>query len=353
MDVAGVVDFGDFDFDGIVKLRFDSEILPEFQDIMPHWKSRVETPDLTVQKGSVSLRGFRIASEMFVSPGSYQMLDPNGGLCEIDDERIVYGAPFNTDFLRSNVIKPVINRLIVPKGHFLLRASALAVGDNIILFPSRHQVGKTSILLEFMRRGAAFMSNGDIFINRDGKCTLFSKWINLREHHLRIFPDMTERLYSTKKDRRAGERIMSFYRLGASMEGKNFVSRFAKSNLMSRFYFDHSIPFDRLFPHSIVRETGVVTHVFLLERDQHETRVIESRPEKVAELAASMQWVETQGCHNMLAGLAGLKSATMDEIVRVLAESFDKASCHTIQIKESRTGRWVDEVANLIEQNLN
>jgi len=352
MDVAGVVDFADFDFDGIVKLRFDSQILPRLQEKMSHWRNRFGAPDLTIEKGLVSPRGFRIALDMFVSPGSYQMLDPNGGLCEIDDERIVYGEPFKTDFLSTYVIKPVINRFIVPKGHFLLRASALAVGDNIIVLPSKRQVGKTSILLEFMRRGAAYMANGDIFINRDGKCTLYSKWINLQEHHLRIFPDLAERLYSTKKDRRAGERIMSFYRLGASMEGKNFVSRFVKSNLMSRFPFNQSIPSDRLFPQSRVRETGVVTHVFLLERDRHETRVIESRPEKVAELAAAMQWVETQGCHNMLAGLAGLKTGTMDDVVGVLVESFDKASCHTIQIKESQTGRWVDEVANLIEQNL-
>jgi hypothetical protein len=352
MDVAGVVDFADFDFDGIVKLRFDSQILPELQKKMSHWRSRFETPDLTIEKGLVSPRGFRIALNMSVSPGSYQMLDPNGGLCEIDDKRIVCGELFCTDFLSTYVVKPVINRFIVPKGNFLLRASALAVGDNIIVFPGGHQVGKTFIILEFMRRGAAYMANGDIFINRDGKCTLYSKWINLREHHLRIFPDLAERLYSTKKDSRAGERIMSFYRLGASMEGKNFVSRFAKFNLMSRFPFNQSIPSDRLFPQSKVRETGVVTHVFLLERDQRETRVIESKPEKVAELAASMQWVESQGCHNMLAGLAGLKSGTMDEIVGVLTESFDKASCRTIQIEESQTGRWVDQVANLIEQNL-
>jgi hypothetical protein len=353
MDVASVVDFGDFDLDGIVKLRFDSWSLPDLQNDLSHWKSRFEIPDLTVQKGLVSPKGFRIAPDMSVSPGSYQMLDPNGGLCEIDDERIVCGETFMPGFLRSNVIRSVINRLIVPKGHFLLRASALAVGNNIILFPSRHQVGKTSILLEFMRRGAAYMANGNILINRDGKCTLYTKGINLQDHHLRIFPDLAERLYPTKKDRRAGERIMSFYRLGASMEGKNFVSRFVKSNLMSRFYFEHSFPFDRLFPQSRARETGVVTHVFLLDRGQHETRVIESRPEKVAELAASMQWFEDQGCHNMLASLTGLKTGTMDDIVGVLAESFDKASCHTVQIKESQTRPWVDEVANLIEQNLN
>jgi len=290
---------------------------------------------------------------MLVSPGSYQMLDPNGGLCEIDDERIVFGEPFKTDFLSSNVIKPVINRLIVPKGSFLLRASAMAVGNNILLFPSRHEVGKTSILLEFMRRGASYMAGGEIFVNRDGKCTLYSKWINLREHHLRIFPDLAERLYSTHRDRRVGERMISFYRMGASMEENNLVSRFVKSNLMSRFYFNHSIPSDELFPQSRTIDTGLVTHVFLLDRNQHETRVIECGPEKAAQLAASMQWVESQGRHNMIAGLAGLKTGTLDEITGVLAESFGKASCRTIQIRESQTGRWVDEVADLIEQNLN
>ena len=345
----------DLDFDGIFKVRMERGSFPFLEKKLSIWESSFEHPDLTVSKGEVSNEAFPMSSHQndaeadgLVSEKGYQIIHKNS-IYEIESDRITCKGSVLELYLEYMVIMPVINRMITQQGNFLAHAAGVSVNGGVLILPGISGTGKTSVMLELLSRGAAYMGNNNVFINRSGRCTLYSPWISFPERNARLFPELMVRLFPSSKERRRHEKRLSFYQMGMSLNGRNFVSRYLKSNLVSRFFDTPYAKYDEMFPGCKAKKSGTVTHAFLLERRRADPRVIKAGPEEIAKLATMSDWIADSNSHNILAELAGLRFCTRNDINELFTDFFGHAECYRIRIPANETRKGIKETADMIE----
>lgn len=375
MSIGEQRDYRGYDLGGITRIRIERRLAPLLHKKLEYWEREVDSPDLTIQSGEphprirqdpwsgvsfaatggmpVVISMPQTADLMDVSSRCYRIVQ-NEGIYEIGSEgRITCSGVVSELYLEHNIVRPVINNLIVPRGAFLAHASAVALGRNVIAFVG--ETAKTSILLELLGRGASYIANEYLFLERSGKCTLYSTWMGLEERHLSLFPELMRTAYADKREHDRQEKRLSFLRLGVSLKGGNFVSSEARRFFVSRFHSSLTRPFDRLFPNAGVTESGSLTHVFLLDARQSDDCIARSRPEDIAMLETASTWIKSANHHSTLAEISGGRYCSKGDMNQVLLDSISRAECYTLKVgvrfERTRSGlkEYVDEIMATIE----
>jgi len=338
----------DLDFDGIFKLRLERRSFPFLEKKLSIWESSYGRPDITVSRGEVSSEALPFEGNRLISEKGYQIIHKNS-IYEIESDRITCKGSVVELYLEHMVIMPIINRMITDQGNFLAYAAAVSVGDSVLIMPGISGTGKTSVMLELLSRGAEYIGNNNVFINRSGRCALYSPWISFPERNTILFPELVGNLFSSNKEHRLQEKRSSFYQLGMSLKGGNFVSRYLKSNLLSRFFSTYYATYDKVFPGCKAKRSGIVTHAFFLERRRADPKVIKAGPEEIAELATVSDWLDDGNSHNTLAELAGLKFCTRNDIDALFTDFFSHAECYRVRIPANETRKGIKETVDMIE----
>ena len=339
--------------EGIVSIRMENGVAPFTHKKLERFRrDPLASPDITLERNNLSglLRtdphdqtyyssgtelpvviDYSFTDELLVGPDAYQIVNRKS-IYEIGQGRISCDGNINESFLEFGVLRPAINNIIVPKGCFLARASAVLWHDRVLVFLGDHKVGKTSLLLAMLARGASPLGTEYMFMSRDGSCTAYSPYVGLNEWHLRLLPELAGSAYPVPADRKKHERELSLYRMGLSLKESNFILRNAKRLLTSRFYFDLYCPVTRIFPKCQLIEKGKATHVFNLEKRGGSRGVVESTPEQIASLNASLYWIWEGNHHSLLSDLVGLEHCTLEELREVLTGFLSAAQCHSLVV---------------------
>jgi hypothetical protein len=343
----------DWDLGGIFKIHADQDY-PTLQTDWQSWKVEPSKHELRVSNGETSKNCVPVDSDKAVCDGSYQIRFRNA-IYEVGANQIISQGSVNESYLEHEVVIPTINRMVAKKGHYLAYASAVSHNDKILIFLGVSGSGKTSATLEFLSRGASFMGDNNIFIDDKGTCTLYSPMIGFPERNARVFPELVARLFTDGRERRRQEKRLSFYNLGTSMNPHNFITRYARDQFVSRFYFSHDSAFNRLFPQNNARVSGLVAEAFFLESGTGGTRITEAKSEDLAKLATTLDWVYPNSggsSHNTLAEAAGLEFCTKDDYSRVFESFFAHARCHRIHMPFQTSREEMRRMVNEIEKTI-
>lgn len=357
-----------YDFGGIASFRMERSLATSVHERLGRWKSENGAPGLIVQWGDDDAETHldpwtqtthvfggglpvvrslpKLADDMLFSPGKYQIVR-RGAIYEVQPDRIVCSGPVYDPFFEQDILQPVINNRIVPKGTFLAHACGVSMGKNVLVFMG--ETGKTSLLLEFLMRGAGYLANENLFLEPGGKCTMYSTWMDFKERHIRLFPELMDVAFSDGRERGKQEKLLSLYRMGMSLQDGNSPLKTAGNILTSRFHFAFSCSFERLFPKVGLMESGRVTHVFLLEGRHAKERLVRSTAEEIARIEAASTWIKTGNHHNTLAELAGMDHCSKGDMNAVLLDSIRQADCYAIRV-EGRSERTRSQLGELVDQ---
>ncbi len=340
------------DLGGVFKLRFEPGLLPFLEKKFKCWESEVNRPELMIRAGASSTAMTLVDTNRGYSSDSYQILR-GGSTYQVSSEGIQCDGPIEEDFLEYKVLIPVINRMLAKRGHYIAYASGVVLDGKAILFPAISGVGKTSLLLEFMSRGASYLGNTSILVGGNGRCIMYSPYINFKERNVTMFPELEESLFEHDDEGRAMQKRFSFHHMALSMKGGNPASRIVRDNLISRFYFTYYADINRIFPDREKVTSAPVGQVFYLERRPGEPVVIESDPKELARIVAGSEWVNPDhggGSHNILAGMAGLDFCAMEDYRRVFEDLFSHGECHRVRIPHTSSRALIKKIANDIER---
>jgi len=204
-------------------------------------------------------------------------------------------------------------------------------------------------VLEFLSRGASYLGNNNIFIDRKGQCTLYSPYISFPERNARLFPELVPKLFHSKKERRQGEKRLSFHQMGMAIKGKDVISRTISSNLVSKCYFLNYAKFDQLYPGCQEVRSQKVDYAFLLERKKAEPKIIRSSPQRLAKLESTSDWIVDVGYHSALSELVGLPCCHKEQVDDVLTDFFEHAECYEVRIPSNETREGFKGLVEQIE----
>lgn len=340
----------DVDLDGVIRIRFEGGGFPLLEEQFRQWSSEYESPDLILERGSVSDLGTPARKNAFFSEGEY-VITKGGGTCRMTLGKIVCTERTDEELLEDSVLKPVLIGLLASKGWGLLHSSAACVGGSVAVFPAISGTGKTFVLLELLRRGADFVCNNSLMVGEGGRFVAYPKPIRLVSRHLRMFPDLMDTAFSSDRERREIRKKMSAQEFSRSVRGADPISRILRYRSDSS-YFCKSVQSQTLFPGSKVKETGTADHVFFLVKKKGQPRVVPSDPLRIARL--SLTSTSFLGCclHRTMSRLAGLAYPTEDEIIAIKLNFLRSVRCHEVHMGERFSERDLSQIVDEIQSSM-
>ncbi len=344
----------DIDLGNMFRLRFEPGILPYLERKFKCWENDFELPDLVVHHRSLSRGGTLLAANLSYSPGSYQIIRGRATY-QVSSDGIYCDGPIDESFFEYEVLMPTINRLMAKNDQYIAYASGVVMDGRAIIFPAISGVGKTSLLLELMSRGAKYLGNSGILVKGDGTCTMYSPFINFKERNVAMFPELQADLFEANSEGRALKKRLSFHRMALSIKGENLASKYVRDNLISRFYFTENVDVNKLFPNREMAISAKASHFFYLERKEDEPVVIESNPKELANIVGISEWINPGHggcCHNTLAEMAGLDFCAMNDYRRVFENLFSHGKCHRARIPRTSSRAVIKKIADEIERSL-
>ncbi len=342
-----------YDFNGIVRVRLQRDLSPLMQDKLRRWESEGGKPDITIEKGKLegslasnpwtdlsystgpglpAVIGIKpTAHEMIVKPGAYDLVR-RGAIYQIRPGKVVCDGSIEDSYLEYGIIRPIINNAIVPRGCYLAHASAVSWKGDVLLFMGDRSLGKTTLLLELLHRGAAYVGNEYVFIDGAGVCTMYTDWVNLGAHHFDLYPRCLEAAYPTKKEQNRIETNVSFRRLATAIPPTSSTLRLARNYLTTKFHHDLDCPIGRVCPRASVATSGRVKHVFHLQKRTIKGGIGPCDPLLIAQVESAAYWMREGNHHSLLAGLAGMEACSLEETRGTIARSLENAECHALGV---------------------
>lgn len=341
----------DYELGDAIRIRIGDGILEDVRGLFEQMRASVPAPDLSVVSGKVGGQGLRVSDTLFVSRGSYRLLHA-GTAYEVSLGSIVCDGKADDDFVRYELLPPVMNRILVPKGWCLLHASAVSLRGRNVLMPAMGGTGKTSLLIDFMMRGADFIGDDRVLVSNDGDFVSYPQKLHLLDYNFRVFPELFDLSFRDAEERRRMKRRYSRYTTGLGMREDSVASRLIKTRLTSRYYFEHSAPPKDLFPESSTVVSGRISDVFLLTREEG-IGVQDARPDELGPLAAVSTWLDDSAwLHCIASHLSGLPHHSLEDEERALSLAFSHAKCHQVGMGASYDRKSIEAIGEQIRRSL-
>ena len=357
----------------LMHLRIEDGLLPDFQGKLGFCQAEGAEPQLTIRRGNprpaldfnpisnftfvsdgfqavvVSWRS-KIGEELLVSDGAYEIVG-EGGVYEISPGNVtIHGRP--SDGFMDLIIRPLANQVLVPQGAVMAHAGAVRIDGKVVLLLG--ESGKTSLVLSLLAKGADYLADECAFLDAGGMCRPYTPIISLNDRHFEQHPELVEACYPDATERRRVRTSMSFYRMGASLSGRNMASRQARAMLTTRSRFNGlSCRFDAPFPKAKMVDSGRITHVFHLRSTNEEGPLVPMDHRRIADIESTSAWVRT-GHLFAMAKLAGMPTIDLPMMQEAFANAIKGADCYQarMRLREGRTRedteRAAEEIVRLV-----
>ncbi len=340
----------DYDFNGKFAMRVEEGLLPLLEEQFSYWRSQkdLERIDLIIRRGELSPGSLIQATKDYsFFDGGFVRYEGNGGI-EFRPGMIVIQGRVDESRIESDFIRWCLNQVLMRKGWCLAHASAIVYQGKTILLPAMSGSYKTSLMLEFLSRGADFMGDDRVMVGQEGEMALYPRWIHMLEHNWLFFPELLETAFPDRVEKMANEKRLRKYRKGLAMKGSNPWSRYLKEHYQSSFYCDWMVQPEKIFPSSKVVNRSKVDHAFFLEQCKANPTIVDSSPSRLARLSAASYELEGSGLVHNLNIAAGIDYLDHTHRRNVMERFFRNARCYEVRITrlENRAGvaKIVDEL---------
>ena len=254
--------------------------------------------------------------------------------------------------VEAKFLMPEINQILLHKGWCLAHASAIVYKGNAIIFPAMGGTGKTAMMLEFLSRGADFMGDDHIMVSQEGEMALYPRWIHMMEYNWALYPELFDKAFPDKDERKRQENILHKYRRGLKMKGGNPATRYLKGHYTSYYYYDARVRPERMFPDSKVTLSTKVKCAFFLEKCDAMPSIVDSSPPRLAKLAVSSSEIESGGVFGTLSIMAGIEYLDYSRRTETMRRFFEHAKCYELRMKSIQkrqdATKVVDELISFI-----
>lgn len=205
----------------------------------------------------------------------------------------------------DRVLEHLIHFQLLKRGKVLCRAAAFRAGGNVVLCPGWREVGKTNLLLHFLRDGANYIGDDWTIVHGVGTVQGLPKRLNLLYHNIMPFPDLVAQL----PDRSAALLEFVDQARGGDYELKENVVHVLEERARVQ------ISPAELFGPAIERDASPIDRVFLLHGDHADEGAVT---------------VETMDHDSLVTSLAALLEFEQSDFMRAYA------------VFRARSGRGVD-----------
>lgn len=351
----------------LLRLGLQEDVCPQLHEKLAHCRSDSGAPQLTVAKDKagpklihydqkevdfvdddcspVVLDWAPVADELLVGDGRYEVAWQRC-VYEVSQSGIIVKGRPSPSYLEHQVLRPLVNNAIVPRGALLVHGGAVRIDGKVALLLG--ESGKTSLVLGLMARGAEFIGDEHVYLDSRGICTMYTPFVDLDDCHFTLFPELLQALYPEPRERRKVERRLSFFQMGVGMSDGNALSRGMRNLLMTRSYVQElACRFDRPFPRAKMCESAPVHHAFHLVAGSKGEMITGTSAIELARLETASTFVH-QGFHYHMARLAGIPSIGPEDMERAYAGSLGQAPCSRLRIS-LRQVRTRDDIERQVD----
>ncbi len=343
----------DYDLNNLVSIRLEEGLLPSINGQYSYWKSegQRDAHDLIIAKGAVrSTNLIRASNDYSFFDGGFVRQEQRGQI-EYQPGKITIDGFVDESRVEAKFIMPSINQILLKKGWCLAHASAVVYQGKAILFPAMGGTGKTSIMLEFLSRGADYMGDDHIMVSEHGNMALFPRWIHMMEYNWSLFPELFGRAFPDIGEKRRQEKKLRKYRMGLRIKGGNPATRYLKNYYTSYYYYDARIQPEMMFPDSKIVLRSKVKSAYFLERSDSSQMIIDSSPSRMARLTVGSSEME-RVLFPALCHLAGIDSLDYSHSIDCMKGFFEQAHCYEVQLNEIRTRNDASKVVDELISHL-
>ncbi len=355
-------------------IRVEEGLFPHFHSKLEHCRVKEGGHQLSIQRGMpnpaltcipqtkmiqvsdrfqsvvVAWRS-KIGEELLVSDGRFEVVG-EGGVYEISPGNLTVHGPPSEGFI-DLLFLPLANQFLVPMGSLMVHGGAVEVDGKVVLLLG--ESGKTSLVLSLLEKGADYLGDECVILDKEGICHPYTPYIVVDDRHLEHFPELFERCYPDPAVRRRKRKRMSFYHMGYNLNEGNFVSRQMRELLTTRMFFEgESCRFDSLFPKAKMPSSGSISHVFRLRATNEDGPTVPMGHRQIAEMESTCTWIRT-GHIPTMARLAGMPSIDLPMMQDAFATAIKGAECYQLRMKlrNSRSRDYLDRTADDILDKVN
>jgi hypothetical protein len=231
---------------------------------------------------------------------NFYLLDDSGNRMKIDLAAL--GEPCELvcerAFASLSFLLPMIGLRLLRKGHVLLHSSSFVHDGNGCLVAGWQKGGKTEMLLAFMSKGAAFVSNEwSILSPKEGLVHGVGGILQVWDWHLRYLPQYMNRLPASDRRRL---KLLRIYKDVYSAFPKGVAPRGAAWKALHQLSLEGGVsslrqvrtPPERLFGDSLWNGPASLDRVFLATVGTGDTRVFSTDPDEIANRMVASQRYE-------------------------------------------------------------
>ena len=164
-----------------------------------------------------------------------------------------------------------------------LHAGAVSKNGKTFVFTGGGGVGKTSLVLNFVKRGYDYIGDDWILLGKNGVAYPLPKTVHIFDYNL--------------KDEEIARRVLGFKRYYYKFLFKlfDFGERISPNRYL-RFIFQRfkprfHVPIQKLYPNIKIAQPTIISRIFFLERKKEEGSIEVSREEGIKELVARLAFV--------------------------------------------------------------
>ena len=358
---------------GLFDLRIEEGLCPGFQRKVEHCRVEEGKPQISIQRGIPSPKieenprekstlvsddflpvvvvWKNTTDELLVSDGRYEVIR-QGGVYEVSPGNITIHGPALDSFIEHQLLRPLANEVLVPQGAVMVHGGAVQIDGKVVLLLG--ESGKTSLVLSLLAKGADYLSDEYAFLTSDGRCVPFTPYIWLDDRHFAHFPELVEPCFPDPKLRRRMRKNMSFFRMGYSFRGDNYLSKQLREVLTARMYFEGlTCRFDVPYPKAKMPPSGPITHVFHLRANNVDGPMVPADHRQIADIEAASAWIRF-GYTSTMARLAGMPTIDLPMMQGAFANCIKGAECHRVRMKMRmvRTREDYEKIADEIMEKV-
>jgi hypothetical protein len=198
---------------------------------------------------------------------------PDGfGFVSIDESwEHIYVAPEIDHYFVAYIAEFLLRKRLATEGYGLIHASAVKVGDSVLLFPAWRYTGKTNTMMTLVRNGADYLSDDRLWVNRDGDVLGYPVPINMMPSNIESYPGLTA--MSRKERYRTQAAEMIYDQLDKSRSIADKALAFATKQFVEPNLGRQLVELEELIPGAEFVEQAKVTNVVTLRTAPESDRI--------------------------------------------------------------------------------
>lgn len=315
-----------------------------------YFKSEVASPDLEIElvdeipEGKIFLPFYGRNGDLFYLKDRY------GSKISLSYRvfkgKLIAERKIAADFLKNQIIEPLMFYNLLEKGCTFIHASAVSKGNAALIFCGSQDTGKTNIALSLLFHNYSFLSNEWTLISKEGFVYPYPTLIPVVAYNLQAFPNLLNIVSKNYFDK---QKIRS--KIFISRKRRNMELGHSRNLTLRATDLVLGVISNLIFKIN-AKDLGAVSNVsrieklFILETDSQvsevDVREVENKKDMVTRLSANLLWERDMFTKHYLAYLFAFpegRNPVVEDTLKlhgkVISEALKDVPCFQATLPES------------------